>query len=878
MEKFDLLVFYSNIKDKIKELIVSHSPTKKGLKWYLVTRVEFTREREGQVEKALPHFRTIVYRHLTSEEFNFHNINESFQKMFTSKEEFIMKGSDWIFSKVIYVELCYVVYSPLKGGTYIREPNELRSSKSLVNIRNTDQKCFLYSVLAKLYPAKRNPSRVSHYYAYTHKVNMRGIQYPVRVQQITKFENQNDISVNVFGYEDKEIFPMRITKSKKKFHVDLLYLRNKDIFHYCLIKNLNRFLFRTEGGNSRHSHHYCPYCLHGFVMREILNKHVDFCMSLGLQKIEMPTPGENDVLKFTDIAKQLRVPFVIYADFETYVKPIQSCDLDPNSSHTSNISEFKPCGFAYHIVSTDKRYTKPPTVYRGEDIVETFMVRLLEEEERILNLLHIIEPMQINGNIENLFQRATHCHLCGLEFIKKHDKVRNHDHITGDFFGAAHRNCNLQFKQVEFIPVILHNLRGFDAHLIMQRLGKFKKKRINVIANTNERYVSFTISKLRFIDSFQFLTTSLDVLVKNLKSSGVQHFQQFNEHLPSDSCKNLLLRKGIYPYSFITDSSKFLVNKLPPKHEFYNTIRKCHISDEEYEHAKEVWREMNIQTMGEYHDLYILCDVLLLADVFERFRDISMKSFDLDPAQYYTLAGMCWSACLKMTGVELELLTDIEQYLMIEKGVRGGVAMITSRFAEANNPYIEQNYNPSKPNVYLGYFDMNNLYGGAMIESLPVRDFKWLSANEISELDIMNVDKNAKNGYILEVTLEYPSHLHDVHNDLPLAPESLSIKIEDLSPYCQELYKIFHKQKIEGEISRKLVPTLRTKHKYVVHYRNLQFYLQQGLILKDMHRIISFEQENWLKPYIEYNTKMRQQAQNEFEVSLYKSYNNIVFG
>lgn len=173
---------------------------------------------------------------------------------------------------------------------------------------------------------------------------------------------------------------------------------------------------------------------------------------------------------------------------------------------------------------------------------------------------------------------------------------------------------------------------------------------------------------------------------------------------------------------------------------------------------------------------------------------------------------------------------------------------------------------------------MNNLYGGAMIESLPVRDFKWLSANEISELDIMNVDKNAKNGYILEVTLEYPSHLHDVHNDLPLAPESLSIKIEDLSPYCQELYKIFHKQKIEGEISRKLVPTLRTKHKYVVHYRNLQFYLQQGLILKDMHRVISFEQENWLKPYIEYNTKMRQQAQNEFEVSLYKSYNNIVFG
>jgi hypothetical protein len=247
-------------------------------------------------------------------------------------------------------------------------------------------------------------------------------------------------------------------------------------------------------------------------------------MSLGEQKIEMPTPGENDILKFTEIAKQLRVPFVIYADFETYVKPIQTCDLDPNSSHTSNISEFEPCGFAYHIVSTDRRYTKPPTVYRGNDIVETFMIQLLEEEERIIDLLRRIEPMQINSSIEDSFHRASHCHLCGLEFEKKYDKVRNHDHITGEFFGAAHRNCNLQFKQAEFIPVILHNLRGFDAHLIMQRLGKFKKKRINVIANTNERCVSFTISKLRFIDSFQFLTTSLDILVKNLKSSGEQHF------------------------------------------------------------------------------------------------------------------------------------------------------------------------------------------------------------------------------------------------------------------------------------------------------------------------------------------------------------------
>lgn len=173
---------------------------------------------------------------------------------------------------------------------------------------------------------------------------------------------------------------------------------------------------------------------------------------------------------------------------------------------------------------------------------------------------------------------------------------------------------------------------------------------------------------------------------------------------------------------------------------------------------------------------------------------------------------------------------------------------------------------------------MNNLYGGAMVEPLPVGNFCWLSEKEILELEILNVDKNDKTGYILEVTLEYPAHLHDCHNDLPLAPEKLSIKVEDLSPYCLKLFKRLHKQKIGGEISQKLVPTLRNKDKYVVHYRNLQFYLQHGLVLKKIHRAISFDQRAWLKPYIEFNTRMRQQAQNDFEVSLYKAYNNIVFG
>lgn len=877
VEKFDMLVFYGNIKEKVQDILISSTPQRKGIKWYLMTRVEFSREKEGVQETVKPHFRSITYAHLFAEEFNVHNLNQAFQKMFTSKEEFIMKGSDWILSKVLYVEVCFVHYLPLKGGSYIATPPRLEHSKSLVNVKNRDQKCFLYSILAKLYPARHNPSRVSNYIQYADKLNMKGIQYPVKLSQIEKFENQNQVSVNVFGYEDREIFPMRITKKKKISHVDLLFLKNKDQVHYCLIKNLNRFLYQTSGKTRCHSKHYCPYCLHGFVKRHTLNKHVDFCMALGEQKIEMPVPGENDVLQFTEIAKQLKVPFTIYADFETYVKPIQTCDLDPNSSHTVNLSEFEPCSFAYQVISSDIRYTKKPVLYRGEDVVETFLNMILKEEEELLKLLKRIEPMEVSETIEKQFYEATSCHICGLAFNSNSTKVRNHDHVTGKVYGIAHRDCNLQFKQVEFIPIILHNLRGFDGHLIMQKLGLFKNKKLSVIANSNERYVTFSLGRLRFIDSFQFLSSSLDTLVQNLKSSGDTHFKYFNRHFKTEKEKTLLLRKGVYPYSFVTDASKFMTNQLPPKSSFYNSLSKTDISDEEYKHAQLVWDEMKMTTMGDYHDVYLLCDVLLLADVFERFREVSIDSFDLDPAQYFTLAGMCWSACLKMTKVELELLTDIDQYQMIEKGIRGGVAMMTTRHAEANNPYIPETYDENKPREYLGYFDMNNLYGGAMLEPLPVGDFGWLTENEISQLDVMNIQKKSDIGYILEVTLSYPENLHDLHSDLPLAPESVTVHVDNLSPYCREEFNKIN-NKTKGVVSKKLIPTLRKKEKYVLHYRNLQFYLREGLLLTEIHRVIRFRQEAWLKPYIEYNTNKRRQAKSDFEVKLYKDYNNIVFG
>jgi hypothetical protein len=227
-----------------------------------------------------------------------------------------------------------------------------------------------------------------------------------------------------------------------------------------------------------------------------------------------------------------------------------------------------------------------------------------------------------------------------------------------------------------------------------------------------------------------------------------------------------------------------------------------------------------------------------------------------------------------MTNVSLELFTDPDMHLFIERGLRGGISMISQRYAKANNPYVEE-YDPSKPNNYLIYLDANNLYGWSMSQALPTHGFRWLSRQEINVLDILEIRDNSEDGYILSVDLEYPQNLHDIHSDYPLAPESFEIKSSMLSPYQQELMRGL---KLGEPSARKLVPNLNRKSDYVVHYRNLQLYLSLGMKITKVHQVLAFKQEPWLKKYIDFNTDMRKAAKNDFEKDFYKLMNNSVFG
>ncbi len=524
------------------------------------------------------------------------------------------------------------------------------------------------------------------------------------------------------------------------------------------------------------------------------------------------------------------------------------------------------------VVGLNESESKPAVVYRGLNAVDHLLKNLVAEEKTILQKLREVKPMKLTKDDRETFRTAIDCHIC--EKPLGADRVRDHCHITGKFRGAAHSVCNLNFRFRPRIPVMFHNLRGYDAHLIMQGLGKLKGEPLTAIPNNMEKYVSFSRGSLVFLDTYQFMGASLSQLVKNVATEGMDAFPCIRREFP-DQLVPLLLRKGVYPYTYIDDMSRFAETKLPPPSTFYDELRQEAISSEDYAHAEHVWDAFNMTSLADYHDLYVKTDVLLLADVFEHFRSLCMKQYQLDPCHYYTAPGLAWDASLKMTGVQLELLTDLDMHLFVEKGIRGGISMISHRYAKANNPEVPD-YDASLPHAYIVYLDANNLYGWAMSEPLPTHEFYWLNEQEMAEFNIASVPTDSEDGYFLEVDLEYPSELHDAHNDYPLAPEHMEIKDEMLSPYAKQL-----KEKLRmasGGSTTKLSCNLRDKEKYVVHYRNLQLYLSLGLKLIKVHRILTFKQSTWLKPYIQFNTNMRKQANNDFEKDFFKLMNNSVFG
>ena len=934
----DPLAQLQNTRKAVENHIISLIRSMKGLKFVETLKVTFKKTVNDKTVYKTAYFNSKPQIIINNTEIP-ESLQLSKQKILNMIAQWISEGSGWTIESVDNHYLNIVQYQPMKGSSYIKLPQELRHHrKGLINMKNDDNECFRWCHIRYLNPQDVHPERIKKIdKEYINQLDYSEIEFPVTTKKYNKIEKQNEININVFGYENKQPYPIYISKEKYEKHMELLLITEDENKHYVLIKDFNRFMYNQT--KHEHKKHFCMHCLQCFSSEEVLNNHKNNCIQVnGEQAIKMPDKN-NNTLKFNNFHKQQPVPFVIYADFEAITEKISGCQPNNNKSFTDAYQKHTDCGFGYKVVCCyDDKYSQPLKIYRGEKAVYTFLEYMLDEVKYCKKIVkqQFNKPLKMTKEDEKKFQKAEECHICDKKYTDKDIRVRDHCHITGKYRGSAHQECNLKIRvnpEEVKIPVIFHNLRGYDSHFIMQEIGAIVKDyeytnnkgqkcqmNINAIPNNMEKYMAFMLGNhLTFIDSFQFMMSSLEKLVTNITKCGkcntckpdkcmklninyknktLQHKTSF----PCNECKNcknknkscinpnydelkytskifkdknldLMARKGVYPYDYMDSFEKFKC-QLPTKEDFYSILNDEHISDEDYNHAQNVWNTFGLKNMGDYHDLYLKSDILLLADVFENFRKTCIQYYELDPCHYFSCAGYSWDAMLKMTDIKLELMTDVDMFQFIEKGMRGGISYIANRYSKANNKYMKD-YDKNKPSKYIMYLDANNLYGWAMSQYLPTGKFKWLKQNKIDNLDINKYNEQSKKGLILEVDLEYPYELHNLHNDYPLAVEKIKVETDMLSNYCK---KISNKYGISTGLVSKLIPTLNNKEKYVLHYRNLQLYLDLGLKLKKIHRVLEFDQSPWLKQYIDFNTEKRKNAKNDFEKDFFKLMNNIVFG
>jgi hypothetical protein len=443
------------------------------------------------------------------------------QELSMKIESFVKNGSSWKFNSVVTLILKVSSFKPLAGSSYIDLPDYIKNKKACVNVKNKDNKCFMWSVLSALHTPSKNADRVTKYQDYENELMFDGINFPVQIKDIAKFETMNNLGILVIGYDNKSGFsPLKTPTIKMKKNINLLLIEDGENFHYVWIKDLSRLLHDINLNGSKK--YFCVYCFSHFMSQQALDKHAEDCVINKPTRAVLPEAGTK--LQFQNNRNETMIPFIIYADFESV--------LEPTNEHKSNTTCYqihKPCSYAYKLVcSKNPKLSKPVQMKCADndnDITECFLNDMHKE----------------------------------LKYINEYVKDKKGK-----------------------VPIVFHNFKGYDSHLLIRSIGKFKG-RLSCIASNQEKLITLGINRLQFIDSLAFLNSSLEKLANNLDT---EDFVYTKEHFPDESKFELVKQKGVFPYDWFDHTSKLNNKKLPPKDEFYSSLNSSHISDNDYEHAQ----------------------------------------------------------------------------------------------------------------------------------------------------------------------------------------------------------------------------------------------------------------------------------------------------
>lgn len=632
-----------------------------------------------------------------------------------------------------------------KGGSYIPLPAWVRAQGACVNPKPNppDNRCFEWCILRAfnpLKPGQEHPGNVTDLKEYAGYIRMPPpVMYPIPMKDriLRQIEEMNDFSFSIFRIGEKkgDVSPMYITENKKERHIQLGLISKVtglgENYHFVLIRGMSR-LFPERWYKWKRV--FCERCLTPCKSEAILSSHMEYCGKIEPTKVEMPTPGgKNHFIKFDGWKYCLPQPWVVYADFEAVI------DSKTKKHSVSMATYHIRCGYGEHLdwEGFNKMPLKEVRSFIGKNALDDFLKALLYDAQSIYELAETNIPCEPTEEEWDMYNSARTCHICKTE-LRNFDKVLDHDHYTGAFRGAAHNACNLQFTSSKYfkLPVFFHNLKGYDGNFVMRGLAQIAGQldKIDVIAKNLEKFTTISVERIRFVDSMQFLTGSLENLVKNyrepatkLKQEGKlkEYFEKLQELFPtllnyclhwidtkfSDSMLKamgrqglseskyrmmcaikmleLVTQKGIYPYEWMDSFKRLDEKQLPPKEKFYSELQNQGISDADYAIAQRTWQLFKCQTMGHYTELYCAVDVLLLETLFENFRKSGLQegACGLDAAHFITAPSMSWQAMLKMNFEKdrvIENMTDPDMLLMVENGIRGGMCQVMKPFGRAN--------------------------------------------------------------------------------------------------------------------------------------------------------------------------------------------------
>lgn len=624
-------------------------------------------------------------------------IERAYMKLLAEEETYISRGSGFILDTIDGLLLAVYTYTPMGGSSYIQLPSFIDRKRGTINPQNMDQQCFKWAILAK-HVMGTSVCRVGvNYTKHEDKYNFEGISFPTPLSDIAKFEKNNiGVSVNVYGIEKKfqpprkyptyEIYPLRVVDEEKADHFDLLLLTDENGLHYVYISNFSRLIRAQKTGHDGRVV-FCKRCFTSFDNRSnklklsgqvALEHHKKIC---GAHKPILPVmPEEGGCIEFKSWTNTVRHPFVLYADFEALL--VKTDEVKGKSTNLVHRHEAMSYGFL--VKASDdvpdeliKQHDIPtgPVIYRGSenktDVARHFIETVTKISLKIEKLLKTNTPIIFTDEQRQSHDACNLCNLCKTNFTHDNYKVADHCHLSGKFRQSLCNVCNLKLQTPNFIPIFFHNLSNYDAHMIVTELGH-DTQTIRVIPNSEEKFISFTkyvsnTFSMRFIDTFRFMASGLSTLAENLVTPGLENFRETNKVFTKVDMP-IVTRKGVYPYEYTDSWGRLNETRIPRKRDFYSTLTESGIKEEDYEHAKKVWEHFACQTLGEYSDCYLKIDVLLLADVFENFRDVCIRAYNLDAAHYYTAPGLSFDAMLKYTGQKLEFLSDYDMLLMFENG------------------------------------------------------------------------------------------------------------------------------------------------------------------------------------------------------------------